>query len=245
MSDRQRNIVQPETRWSLILRARDDSTRIRNQAIGELVQRYRPAMQRYLRRVRRLSEPVVDDLLQGFIADKIVERQLFSAADRGRGKFRTFLMASLDHYSISKHRHANAAKRSTGSDVSIVDAPEPIAPDNDPRVGFDLSWAEQTIEQALSQMREECILLQRLDIWGVFEDRVLGPTLHQREPLDYATIVTKYELTSPMQASNVLITGKRMFVRALRSVIADYAGNETEIDEELTDLRRALSEGYS
>jgi hypothetical protein len=47
---------------------------------------------------------------------------------------------------------------------------------------------------------------------------------------------------TPLQASNALVTAKRMFERQLRSVVAEYAGDESEVESELMDLRRIFSD---
>jgi hypothetical protein len=52
--------------------------------------------------------------------------------------------------------------------------------------------------------------------------------------------VMRHKLESPMQASNILMTGKRNFERTLRSVIAEYA-NEDEIEIEIVELRQILA----
>ena len=46
--------------------------------------------------------------------------------------------------------------------------------------------------------------------------------------------------SSPLQLSNLLVTGKRMFLRTLRGVIAEYARDEDEVEEELRELKRVL-----
>jgi hypothetical protein len=45
---------------------------------------------------------------------------------------------------------------------------------------------------------------------------------------------------SPEQASNVLITAKRMFARALRSVVAKYA-DAGDVETEIRDLKSILA----
>ena len=81
------------------------------------------------------------------------------------------------------------------------------------------------------------------DVWGVFECRLLAPMLDGAEPMPYEALVERFALRSPAQASNVLITGKRMFERALRAVVGEYAADEAEVDEEIAELRQILSRG--
>jgi hypothetical protein len=78
-------------------------------------------------------------------------------------------------------------------------------------------------------------------VWGVFHDRLLQPTLESVEPPGYDELVTRHSIASPTAASNLLITGKRMFSRHLRQTIAAYVGDdEGRIDEEVTDLLSIL-----
>ena len=56
-----------------------------------------------------------------------------------------------------------------------------------------------------------------MDIWGVFEARVLGPLFQNAEPVPYEQIVARFGFKSPAQASNVLVSARRMFERVLRS----------------------------
>ncbi len=80
-----------------------------------------------------------------------------------------------------------------------------------------------------------------MEVWGVFEVRILAPILQGTEPADYRELVERFGLRSPSQASNVLITGKRMFERVLRSVVAEYARDERDVDEEIGELREILA----
>jgi hypothetical protein len=96
------------------------------------------------------------------------------------------------------------------------------------------------IDQALRGMREECETARRPDLWAVFEGRVLSPTLEGSEPVPYEQLVHQFGLQTPRQASNAVITAKRMFVRHLQMVIGQYAEPD-EIKAEIDDLARILS----
>ena len=78
-------------------------------------------------------------------------------------------------------------------------------------------------------------------MWGVFECRVAEPTLQGSPPADYAELVRRFHLQSPSQASNVLMTGKRMYARALRAVVGEYAEDRQEIESEIEELRQILA----
>jgi hypothetical protein len=225
------------TRWSLIQRAAGGSgLTVRGEALGELLRRYVPAMRSHLVMRLRLPADRADDLLQGFIVRKILEYDLVSRASPTRGKFRTLLLTSLDNYVRTE---LGRKQRETGAEV-----PEEL-PDDDanaqPGADFDVPWAQAMVTQASELMRKECTRTGRDDIWGVFDARILAPTLRDEKPMEYTAIVERFGFDSPAQASNVLITGKRMFERVLRSLVAEYAEDEAEVESEIADLREVLS----
>jgi len=108
---------------------------------------------------------------------------------------------------------------------------------------FDLEWAKQAVDLAVQRMRRQCQAGGRQDVWGVFEARVLGPTLHDAEPVPYDRLVRQFGFASPEQAVSLLTTGKRMFSRNLREVVAEYADDEQETEDELRRLKRILAGG--
>src|SRR5687768_8954429 len=114
----------PVTRWSLIARAgRTDEAGWR-EALAELLTRYLPAMRAHLLIRKRLRPDDVDDLLQGFIASKILEQNVVSVADQRRGRFRTFLLTSLDHFVLNVLRERAAAKRSPAEGQALLSLDE-------------------------------------------------------------------------------------------------------------------------
>jgi RNA polymerase sigma-70 factor (ECF subfamily) len=228
----------PTTHWSIVGRAgMGDSARRR--ALAGLLKQYLPALRLYLLARHRVPADRADDLLQGFLADKVVAQDLVRRADRERGRFRSFLIAALDRFVIDQVRRDKAAKRSPGAVASLEQSPilEPPAPDA-PDV-FDRAWARQVLELAITRTQRECGAAGRDDVWAVFDARILGPTLHQRPPVPLEELVALFGFT-PEQASNLLVTGKRMFARNLRGVVGEYA-DEAEVEEEVGLLRRVMA----
>ena len=101
----------PATQWSLVESARQSDTKIRHRALSVLLERYLPALRAYLVAEKRIDAERAQDLLQGFIADKIIEQRLLDHAQQAKGKFRSFLLVTLNHYVVSQHRTEAAAKR--------------------------------------------------------------------------------------------------------------------------------------
>ena len=76
-----------------------------------MLKQYLPALRAHLISEKRFAIELAEDLLQGFVADKIIEQNLLEHAREGRGKFRSFLLTTLNNYVISKHRSETAATR--------------------------------------------------------------------------------------------------------------------------------------
>jgi len=233
----------PSTQWSLVARAGHVSTARRREALSTLLHRYMPALRTHLVLARRISPDRADDLIQGFIADKIIEQNLLRQAEESRGRFRSFLLVALDRYVISQYRQETARKRSPSSSIfDISDQPDLCAADAEPSWQFTLIWARQVVEEARLRMEAHCQASFRPDLWLVFSERILHPQADNIEPPSHDQVAFDLKLKSPKEASNLLITAKRLFARVLRLVVAEYVRDEREIDDEIKDLMRILSQ---
>ncbi|MFH0982417.1 MAG: hypothetical protein V2A79_12880 [Planctomycetota bacterium] len=233
----------PTTEWSLVGRAGQGRSTAQRASLGQLLARYLPALRAHLVETKRIAPDITEDLLQGFVSVKFLEQNLAAHADRTRGKFRTLVLTALDRFIIDERRRQSADKRS--ADRAAAKDPEVLAsmPANQqlPSYTFDTGWAREVLHSATECMRAECQSSGRPDIWGVFEARILGPILQGTSEPTYDELVERFGFRSPTQASNVLITAKRMFQRNLRAVIAEYADSPAGIEDEIRDLREILS----
>ena len=232
----------PTTQWSQVARAGHAPITIKRQALDELLRRYVPAIRSHLVYRKRIQADQVDDVVQGFVASHVIENDFIAGADQNRGKFRTYLLTALDRYIIGQYRYATAKKRHSGRQANLDDVPEP-AQSRDVSVdrAFDIEWARAMLGQTLEKMEQQCKASGRDDVWGIFECRLLGPILGQCAAPTYGQLVKRFNLVSPAQASNLLVTAKRSFIRMMRSVIGEYALDDQEIDEEIADLMHILS----
>jgi hypothetical protein len=230
----------PSTQWSLVDRATAGDTAARRRALGDLLTRYLPALRAHLVLKKRIDRERADDLLQGFITNKVLEQGLIACADPDKGRFRALLVTSLNHYVIDVFRH----QRGTPPAFSLNDSDsEPPSGQGDcPSDIFDVAWARELLSEVLGRMRAECEKSRRPDLWGIFECRILAPILDNAATMPYEKLVRRFGYCSPIQAANALVTAKRMFVRILRSVVGEYAG-ETAVDAEIRDLQQILARG--
>ena len=99
------------TRWSLILSAADSDTNEQNarEALGELCRTYwRPVFLFVSRQGYPLEE--AQDLTQDFFA-MILESDWLRHADKHRGRFRSFLLKSLQNFLSHAKEKTDAVKR--------------------------------------------------------------------------------------------------------------------------------------
>jgi hypothetical protein len=234
----------PTTHWSLVRAAGSDETEeSRRKALAGVLRTYFPAMRAHLLIKLRIPAGESEDLLQGFVADKVLEQEVLRAADQAKGRFRNFLLTALDRYVFDQHRWSGAKKRGGGETrVPIEEAAlVAVAVGAGPDEAFDVAWARQVLTEAIQTMQEQCRAGARLDLWDVFESRVLASTLGGGRPIPYGELLARHSWKTPAQASNALVTAKRMFVRVLRSVIARYERDDADIDREIDDLHRLMS----
>jgi DNA-directed RNA polymerase specialized sigma24 family protein len=227
----------PTTRWSLVICAGHAADDERRAALDALLRRYLPALRAHLLIARVAPPGQVDDLLQGFLADKVVGQDLIATVRRERGKFRTFVAVALDRYVIDQlRRQRSSLRHPAGAAVMPLEDNDPVDPSPSDHRAFNIAWAAEVVAEARRRMREECGTSGRDDVWAVFADRVVGPTLDGTAPTPYSDLARKLRLGSEAQAANLLVTGKRAFARAIRSVVEEYVGEDGMVDEEVSSL---------
>jgi RNA polymerase sigma-70 factor (ECF subfamily) len=233
----------PTTRWSLVGRAASPGTDNGRLALGELVQIYLPALKAHLTVAMRIDPHRADDLLQGFLADKVLQQNIISQADRGRGKFRTFLLTALERFAVDEFRRESAKSRSPRTPMLDVDdqADSVPATSRSPSAIFDRIWATEALGEVMRRMRDELRDGDREHIWSIFESRVLLPISDGVAPLSHEELAARFNLPSASHASNALGSAKRVFRRIFRAVVAEYARDDAEIDAEIRELWEIFS----
>lgn len=108
---------------------------------------------------------------------------------------------------------------------------------------FDVEWARAVIDQAVRRLEENCRRNERKDLWGVFQDAFLVPTLEGNDPPSMAQLAKTYGFVDASQASNRLVTAKRMFRRMLETLVSEYLDEGQAFEDEIRDLINILGGG--
>jgi DNA-directed RNA polymerase specialized sigma24 family protein len=234
----------PDTSWTQVQLAGGNSGGVRGEALEALLRNYYPALLSHLVVVRRLSEADAKDVLQGFVVGHILEKDLIGQARRNMGsRFRSFLLTALDRYLIDQMRRAGRKKRCADEQVQLDEGLDLEAETPDTSELFDVVWARALVREACRRVCEECTAKGCPKRRQVFEQRLLLPMIDGCAAVPYGELVDRLEISSPAEAANLLTTVKRMFVRHLRDLIAEYTPEPGDIDEELRQLRVTLGKG--
>jgi RNA polymerase sigma-70 factor (ECF subfamily) len=236
----------PPTQWTQIAGALTRDLARRRQILGEILSRYWKPVYAYLRRKGR-NDPDAKDLTQGFFETVVLGRDLIRKADRPKGRFRAFLLASLDRYVASVGRAKRAKKRSARGCLVSLDDPEvartyerrdSVTPDD----AFVHAWASELLGQVLAEVEKSCRADGLAAYWEVFRERSLLPIMENAAPPSLSQICAEHGIPTEAQVSNMIVTVKRRFQAALRRRVRESVSSDAEVDPEIHDLMRMLAE---
>jgi hypothetical protein len=182
-----------------------------------------------------------DVLLQDFAEDKILKNGWLQQADRDRGHFRDFLKTSLRNFVLDRLSRAEVKHAPLSLEDLEQELPEPGAPSEE----FDLNWARTVLAETLTRLEADCKnpaepQPRRTYIWEMFRIRLIDPLLHDAPQPPYEELIERFQLRSPTDASNLLLSGKRIFKTHLNRVIAEYAGQDAATAAEIEALEGFL-----
>jgi len=232
------------THWSIIKNV-GLSDEDRNQAlIGLLLGKYWKPVYCYLRR-KGYDNEQAKDLTQGFFHEVVLGRGLIEKADQSKGRFRSFLLISLNRYLITVKTGQAAQKRIPNSklvSLDVIDLPElrQTASELTPEDSFNYVWISSLLEQVLQEVEAKCHEDGKTVHWHIFHDRVLEPIMEKNEPPSMTEVCRRYGIQSEATASNMMVTVKRRFQTVLKSHLRNLVVSEEQVDEELAEIMRFL-----
>jgi len=178
------------TRWSVVLLSAQSHLSGSKEALAELCKLYWYPLYGHIRRYG-FSAHDAQDLTQGFFLD-LLEHKALSRVDQQKGKFRSFLLASLQNFLSNEAQKARCLKR--GGQVQFVyldlndaedrygkeERVENLTPDKI----FDARWAFALLNEAKRRLRQEYVDIGKTAIFEAlkgFVDTVNTKTLPSYE----------------------------------------------------------------
>jgi RNA polymerase sigma-70 factor (ECF subfamily) len=230
----------PTTCWSRVVAARDRVTPKAREALAELCAAYWYPLYAFIRRKGRGPEEALD-LTQDYFT-RLLERQTVAAADPGRGRFRSFLLADCTRFLADCRERDHAAKRGGGVAPLSIDARdaegrylrEP-AHGRTPERLFERDWALALLDGVLAQLRDE---YERSGRGASFETLKVALNDSPRT-LSHDELARRLGTTAG--AVQVAVHRLRRRYRALvRERIAATVADAAEVEDEIRYLFAAL-----
>ena len=241
-----KNSTFPTTHWTVINALKQASTEERASLLSEFVVKYTPALRLHLIHGRGYRhEADLEDTIQGFLADKVVSKNILEYVRQDRGRLRDYLRRCLDNYVYEQHR--SKASKAWSNRISWDDI------DGDPSHGehfeqvcpFDIGWARAVMTEAIVRTKDQFFHSKRQHVWDVFDLCIIRPLLMGIPPVPYEELAKDLGI-SKKAVQNRRVSAVRAFGKHLTEIIAEYVGNDEElINSEIAELDAIMrSENY-
>jgi DNA-directed RNA polymerase specialized sigma24 family protein len=229
------------TNWSLVLAVMDTTPARASDALEQLCGRYWFPV---YASIRRLGNDVqqAEDLTQGFF-EFAIEQRLLQRAQRDRGRFRSFILTSLNNFLHNHHDRATAAKRGgrcgivrfDEADAEKILASEPIQT-GAPGDSFDRRWAVTLIRRVTENLQAEFVKRGRTPVYEALRPFLSG----EPSPGDYDRIATALGMeTGTLRVA--LHRFRHRFGELLRREVAYTVADPAEVEEEIRYLLSVLA----
>jgi len=228
------------TQWTLVIAAGDSHHPDSRAALEDLCQSYWYPLYAYLRR-RGYPKEHAEDVVQGFFT-QLLDKKYLKAADRERGRFRSFLLTSLKNFAANEWDRKKAQKRGGATTTLSLDFEtaegryylDP-ADERTPEQVFDRVWAVNQLQQALERMGAEYA-------GGDSERRfelLKGYLTGDAEDVRYKDVADELDMSEG--AVKVAVHRLRQrFGNVLRDEVARTLNDPADVDDEIRHLFAAF-----
>ena len=228
------------THWSVVLAARDGESSKSCQALEQLCRAYWGPLYSYICR-RGYTHEDAKDLTQEFFV-RVSAPDFLVSVSRDKGKFRSFLLATLNHFLANEWHRANAQKRGGNAHHVSLDAEigegrpieEPASAET-PEAFFDKRWALTILERALAALRQEFAADGKLAQFDVLKPYLTDASAER----DYERAAAQLQMKAVSVAVAVHRLRKR-YRELVRSEVAQTVQSQAELEGEMSYLLSVL-----
>jgi len=227
------------TCWTDVLLSRNGSE-CPERGFEKLYKDYWAPLYAYVRR-RGLTHLEAEEITQDFFAT-LIDKDRLAQVQRQGGRFRSFLLASIQHYMANQWERSRAAKRGGGAKaISLGDLDatgpglEPIADAADAELSYDREWAEQILKLAGAKLEGEYTLNEKTAMYHALRPFLQG----DREGRGYQEIALEFGMTEG--AIRVAVHRMRhRYGEILREEVLRTVSSPVDVQEELRHLLRIM-----
>ena len=211
------------------------------QALAKLCAAYWYPLYAFVRRTGK-DHHQAQDMTQGFFAF-LLSTEGLKTVDRAKGRFRSFLLASLNHYLSNEHDRQDALKRG-GNAVTVswdeIEAERRYAHEpsdhSSPDVLFARTWAKALVERVTSRLHSEYTDRRNTDAFVALQPFLTRDV----ERGEYAGIASGLGMTEGAIRTSVNRLRER-FGKLLRAELAQTISDPRDLDDELRHIIQALA----
>lgn len=229
----------PTTAWSMVVRAGSPQTQCFHESLARLCSSYWHPVYVFIRGKGFPPEQARDHTQEFFT--RVIEKQYLAGLDRSKGRFRSFVLASVGHFLSNRLDAERALKRGGQHDIVSLEAEnadgegcrEPFHTST-PEALFEYEWALTLLDRTLKRLRSG----------------YPGPDFDRLKPFlvgeaDRGDLRSTAEQTGVSEgALKVAIHRLRKRYRdALRAEIAETVDRPDQVEEEIHYLLGVLARG--
>jgi RNA polymerase sigma factor (sigma-70 family) len=230
------------TRWSVVLLSTQSQLPGSKDALAQLCRLYWSPLYAFVRR-RGHNPEDAKDLVQGFFLH-LLDHKVLAHVDPLKGKFRSFLLASIQNYLSKEGDRSRCLKR--GGKMEFV----PLDPENAEALYllepsncltaetiFDARWATTLLDEVMTRLGMEYAAQEKSATFQVLKP-FLDPKNAQALP-SYEVLASQLQVT--LGAVKTLIHRlRKRYTYLLRQEVARTVCDPIEVDEEIHALCNAL-----
>jgi RNA polymerase sigma-70 factor (ECF subfamily) len=222
------------TRWSVVLAAGGLSPDA-DRALAELCETYWYPVYAFVRKSGHSSDDAAD-LTQAFFA-RVLEKRYVKDARPDRGRFRSFLLASLRHFMSNERDWQGAKKRGGGVphvslDVEIGEQRYQLDPPDDttPERIYERRWTLTVLDRAMAELSKKYRQSGRRELYLRLKPCLTGENSLSYREIGEALGVSEGSLRIAVHRL------RKEFASTLRAAIAETVERPEDIEDELRYL---------
>ena len=228
------------TQWSLVLAAGETKSPESHEALEQLCRAYWFPLYAYLRRRGHASHDA-QDLVQDCLTH-LIARRAFRDVDPDKGRFRSFLIACLNHRVADAGDRNRAQKRGGGATLLALDeaqADQLYQLESRKDLGadrlFDRRWALAVLEQALERLSAEQTAAGKAPTFALLRSFLTDTA----ESGDYEPVAAQLRM-SPNAVAATVNRLRRRYRELVRSEVAATVGQPADVEAEMQHLLAAM-----
>ncbi|HEY0457412.1 MAG TPA: sigma-70 family RNA polymerase sigma factor [Verrucomicrobiae bacterium] len=227
------------THWSVVLAAGQRDSANAEEALAKLCAAYWYPLYVFIRR-RGYGVHEAEDLTQDFFA-RLLQKDFLQSVDPQKGKFRSFLLASLKNFLANDWNRKQTIRR--GKQFSFIvwdDAIENRYAQESSQLDaerlFEQSWAFAVLEKVMRELKREYVAAGKAELFATLQVYLSGG----KNRVPYAEVMATLNMSESAVKMSVL-RSRRRFAELLRAEIAQTVASPTEVDEEVRHLFAAFN----